>query len=710
MDDIDAKRINILDCTLRDGSYAIDYQFTAEDTAMVATGLEQAGFELIEIGHGLGMNASNCGKGAAAATDREYLEVASSILKKAKFGMFFIPGIGREEDLILAAEYGMDFVRIGTNINEVEDSAKYIKIAKDLGMSVSANFMKSYAFPPDKFLKEAKKSEKYGADVLTVVDSVGVILPQEVSNYVSVLKDNTDLDIGFHGHNNLMLAVSNTLEAIKAGATVVDTSLQGMGRSAGNAQTEIIVLLLEKLGYSTGIDIYKTMNVAEKILKPLMKNMQGVDSISATAGYAQFHSSFLKTVYEVAQKHQIDPRELIVRISEVDQINVSDELAEAIAKELVNERKINLTTKYVWNSDLNFSNKFQFKDAPVGVIANKLANEMLSLAKKTGKYSVFTIAASPNPNKIKSSFPFIRQNSLCIIGNAEIANFEEAKEIAKNIDGIVDIILVDVEIQKNEIYDASNGIMGVVNKSKLLTYKDRDAMVDAIDSIISQLVLNIKTKISIIGDFRIYKLAMKLAERGAIVVIWEVNTQRLENVVDGLNMILSETSSGEIHASSNRLEAAKGADILISMSSEYHTIKKEILEVMQRNGLIMDAGVRTIHPDAIEYGISNGFNFYRLDMRAGLSGEITNVLETMELVDKIMGIDNYKGAKVVAGGVLGRKGDIVVDSILAPTKVIGVADGKGGLLEEEKIEKYQKNVSKVTNEMLSRKLLNSFNT
>ena len=150
MDDIDAKRINILDCTLRDGSYAIDYQFTAEDTAMVATGLDQAGFELIEIGHGLGMNASNCGKGAAAATDREYLEVASGILKKAKFGMFFIPGIGREEDLILAAEYGMDFVRVGTNINEVEDSAKYIKMAKDLGMSVSANFMKSYAFPPDK--------------------------------------------------------------------------------------------------------------------------------------------------------------------------------------------------------------------------------------------------------------------------------------------------------------------------------------------------------------------------------------------------------------------------------------------------------------------------------------------------------------------------------------------------------------------------------
>ena len=126
------KHITILDCTLRDGSYAIDYQFTAEDTAIIAAGLEQAGLELIEVGHGLGLNASNSSKGVAAATDEEYLEAARKALKKAKFGMFFIPGIGREEDLKLAAKYRMDFVRIGTNVTEVDASVKYVELAKSL--------------------------------------------------------------------------------------------------------------------------------------------------------------------------------------------------------------------------------------------------------------------------------------------------------------------------------------------------------------------------------------------------------------------------------------------------------------------------------------------------------------------------------------------------------------------------------------------------
>jgi len=385
----DSKNITILDCTLRDGSYAIDYQFTAEDTALIAAGLEKAGLEFIEIGHGVGMNASNSGKGVAAATDEEYLEAASGTLKTAKFGMFFIPGIGRKEDLKLAARYGMNFVRIGTNINEVDESAEYVELAKSLGMKVSANLMKSYALPPAEFLKQAQKSERFGADILVVVDSAGGMLPQDVIDYVSILKNNTKLPIGYHGHNNLGLAISNTLEAIKAGATVIDTSLRGMGRSAGNAQTEILVLLLGKLGYPNSIDVYKVMDVAERLLKPLMRGEQGIDSIGATSGYAQFHSSFLTTIYQVAQRHQIDPRELIVRVSEIDRIDVSEELAEGIARELGREKREALTSKYVWDLKVDFPTTTEQKEASTGDIAGGLAREMLSLSRKTGKYSVF---------------------------------------------------------------------------------------------------------------------------------------------------------------------------------------------------------------------------------------------------------------------------------------------------------------------------------
>ena len=88
---------DILDVTLRDGSYLIDFQFTAEDTATIAAALESIGFRWIEVGHGLGLNASQAGKGMAAATDEEYMEASAEALEDAKWGMFFIPGIGRHE-------------------------------------------------------------------------------------------------------------------------------------------------------------------------------------------------------------------------------------------------------------------------------------------------------------------------------------------------------------------------------------------------------------------------------------------------------------------------------------------------------------------------------------------------------------------------------------------------------------------------------------
>lgn len=143
-------QVQILDCTLRDASYPIAYQFTAEDTAVIAAGLEDAGFRRIEIGHGLGLGASGSQYGLAAATDEEYLCSAASVLTRAKFGVFMIPGIASRSHLELAAKHKVGFIRVGTNVNESEDAESFIKFGKDHGMEVSANLMKTYALPDRK--------------------------------------------------------------------------------------------------------------------------------------------------------------------------------------------------------------------------------------------------------------------------------------------------------------------------------------------------------------------------------------------------------------------------------------------------------------------------------------------------------------------------------------------------------------------------------
>jgi len=246
--------LNIMECTLRDGSYATGFQFSDEFTVDLALKLENVGFRFIEVGHGVGLNASQAGKRKAISTDMEYMESMFRQLKKAKWGMFFIPGIGQKYDLKLAAKYEMDFVRIGTNVTQIEEAEEYVKLAKDLGFIVTSNLMKSYVLQPSKFVKKAKLAEKYGVDIVYIVDSAGYMVPNYVEEYVTQLKASVAVDIGFHGHDNLNLALANTLRAIECGATYVDATLQGVGRSAGNVQLETLIFALAKMGYKLGIN------------------------------------------------------------------------------------------------------------------------------------------------------------------------------------------------------------------------------------------------------------------------------------------------------------------------------------------------------------------------------------------------------------------------------------------------------------------------
>jgi len=329
-------KVDVLDCTLRDGAYTINFQFTLKDTLDISQALEKAGFKFIEIGHGLGLNASSC-KGKALHTDAEYLSVAQQFITKSKYGMFFIPGIGRKEDLEMAVNYDMGFVRVGTNITQADEAVEYIKTAKDYGLITTSNLMKSYVLPPEKFIKKVQLVDKIGVDYIEIVDSAGCMMPKDIKEYFTIMnKHGIMAQYGFHGHNNLSLAVANTLEAIEYGATLVDSALLGLGRGAGNTSTEILVTVLNKLGYNRDIDIFQTMDVAEKIVRPIIERRKGLDSIAITCGYTEFHSSYLYIIYDVARQYQLDPRKLMVEVCKIDKVNLTKESCEKIAERMKN--------------------------------------------------------------------------------------------------------------------------------------------------------------------------------------------------------------------------------------------------------------------------------------------------------------------------------------------------------------------------------------
>lgn len=329
------KPLTLLDCSIRDGSYAIDYQWTAEHTRQICAALEKAGVKFIEIGHGVGLNGSSLQRGIAAATDVEYCDAAADVLRTAQFGAFFIPGIGREEDIRTARAHGLGFLRIGTNVTQVADAKPYIEYAKSLGLYVSYNAMKSYLLSPREFADVVRVVELWGADAVSVVDSAGCMLPEDVSAYVRETCAAMSIPVGFHGHNNLSMANANSLAAYRAGAAIVDCTLQGIGRGGGNAQTEALVAICAKLNISTGIDIYEVLTAGEQFVRPLMVDGGGATSLDVAMGLGGFHSSFRSRIEEVVRRIPVDPKRLIIALGDVDRLDPSIETMERVASGLL---------------------------------------------------------------------------------------------------------------------------------------------------------------------------------------------------------------------------------------------------------------------------------------------------------------------------------------------------------------------------------------
>lgn len=326
--------VTLVDCTLRDSSYVVNFQFTALDTRNIFRGLEKAGIDLIEVGHGLGLGASSPKNGIAFESDAEYIESAVEVRNTAKIGAFFIPGIGSGQDIVDAKKAGLDFVRVGNNATEIDATERDIATAVEQGLGTHLNLMKTYAVEPAELARATEQCRDWGLDSIYVVDSAGCMLPHQVAEYVRAIKDACGLPLGFHCHNNLGLANANCLAAIEAGAEYVDGTLRGMGRSAGNAQTEVLSFLLKEAGYEIGVDTFLLFETAERYLTPLVPLPQGHAPLDVVIGMSRFHSGYLPRFKRVLDKYDVDLNRLIMSVSSIDCVDPSEELIESVARDL----------------------------------------------------------------------------------------------------------------------------------------------------------------------------------------------------------------------------------------------------------------------------------------------------------------------------------------------------------------------------------------
>lgn len=334
------KEILIIDSTLRDGSHAVRHRFTAEQVKTYAAAAEAAGIKVLVVGHGNGLGASTLQIGKSLLSDMEYVEIAMKELKKTKLGVLMVPGFGTvKDDLEPAIRAGAEVVFVTCHCTEADTTQKHIEYVSSVGKEAIGVLMMTHMLSPEGLLEQATLMQGYGAKGVLLMDSAGASLPKDVSEKVSTLKRGLKVEVGYHAHNNLGMAVANSLAAVESGASFIDTTMRGLGAGAGNCPLEVITAVLHKSGYQTGMDEFKLMDISDNIVSKFMKKPVELDGVRLTSGLAGVFSGFCPIAERVGAQFGVDPKEILVELGRRKIVAGQEDYITQVAIELAAKKK-----------------------------------------------------------------------------------------------------------------------------------------------------------------------------------------------------------------------------------------------------------------------------------------------------------------------------------------------------------------------------------
>jgi 4-hydroxy 2-oxovalerate aldolase len=332
--------VRITDSSLRDGSHANGHQFTEEMVRSVVDGLASAGVPVIEVTHGDGLAGSSFSFGFSAVDERILLKAAVDAADdRSLIAALMLPGVGTTDDVLACRDLGVSVIRIATHCTEADISIQHFTMAREVGLETVGFLMMAHSQPPEVLASQARIMVDAGCQCVYVVDSAGAMILDDVSERVGALaaEIGTDAQLGFHGHQNLSLAVANTILAIRAGAVQVDACTRGFGAGSGNTPTEALAAVLDRLGIRSGVDALTMFDVAEDVVRPIMDGERALDRMSLIMGYAGVYSSFLRHAYRAAERYEVSGAEILMRCGERKLVGGQEDQIIDIALELRDE-------------------------------------------------------------------------------------------------------------------------------------------------------------------------------------------------------------------------------------------------------------------------------------------------------------------------------------------------------------------------------------
>ncbi|MET9724190.1 4-hydroxy-2-oxovalerate aldolase [Streptomyces zaomyceticus] len=308
------KPVVIHDASLRDGHHAVRHQLDREQLRAYARAADIAGVPVVEVGHGNGLGASSLQVGQARLGDDEMLSIVREALRDSRMAVFMLPGWGTTADLERAIAHEVDMVRIGTHCTEGDLAERHLGFLREQGVEAQAVLLMSHMASPDRLARECAQLVEFGASAVGIMDSSGHYLPADVTERIGAMREAVDVPVMFHAHNNLGMAVANSIAAVEAGADILDACARGFGAGAGNTQLEVLVPVLERMGFSTGIDLYGLLDAADIAERELMPAPPTIDSVSVVSGLAGVFSGFKNRVLDVSRREDVDPRDVFFEL------------------------------------------------------------------------------------------------------------------------------------------------------------------------------------------------------------------------------------------------------------------------------------------------------------------------------------------------------------------------------------------------------------
>jgi 4-hydroxy 2-oxovalerate aldolase len=332
------KKIILTDSSLRDGNHSVNHTISLESIVNYCKFADKANIPIIEVGHGNGLSASSILVGRSLHTDYDMLSTARKNLKKSKLGIHMIPGLATLDNAKMAIDLGVEVIRVATHCTEAAISKTHIEYLSTQQITVYGVLMMSALINADDLLEQAKYMESYGAHGIIIMDSTGSYLPIEVKDRIALLNSVLSIPIGFHAHNNLGCAITNSLAAAESGAELIDGCIRGFGAGAGNAPLEILIPVLKKSGFDTGIDFEETIKEADLVMDYLVPTAPVTEPINVLTGLNKLFSGFEKPIKDASIKYGIDYSTLVLKLGERKIVAGQEDIIIEVANQIKNNK------------------------------------------------------------------------------------------------------------------------------------------------------------------------------------------------------------------------------------------------------------------------------------------------------------------------------------------------------------------------------------